>query len=118
MMPSRQNEANGPTHLHPTTDDPTRYRVASELETWKLKDPIERVRVYLARNGLADSAFFEQIDEEAAKLGARVREECRTMPDPTPLSLFDHVYTEKNAIVDAERAQYAAYLDSFEEAAR
>jgi 2-oxoisovalerate dehydrogenase E1 component alpha subunit len=120
-------EGQGPTLIeaftyrmgaHTTTDDPTRYRVASELETWKLKDPIERVRVYLARTGLADSAFFEQIDEEAAKLGARIREECRAMPDPAPLSAFDHVYTGKNAIVDAERAQFAAYLDSFEEAAR
>jgi 2-oxoisovalerate dehydrogenase E1 component alpha subunit len=103
---------------HTTTDDPTRYRVASELETWKLKDPIERVRVYLARSGQADSCFFEQVDSEAAQLGARVREGCRAMPEPEPLSMFDHVYTGENAILDAERAQYAAYLDTFEEAAR
>ena len=103
---------------HTTTDDPTRYRVASELETWKLKDPIERVRVYLARSGQADSSFFEQVDEEAAKLGAHVREACRLLPDPAPLSMFDHVYTGENAILDAERTQYAAYLDTFEEAAR
>ena len=30
---------------HTTSDDPTRYRVAAELEAWKLKDPIERVTV-------------------------------------------------------------------------
>jgi 2-oxoisovalerate dehydrogenase E1 component subunit alpha len=103
---------------HTTTDDPTRYRVASELQMWKLKDPIERVRVYLAHSGQADSSFFERVDEEAAQLGARVREGCRAMPDPAPLSMFDHVYTSESAILDAERAQYAAYLDSFEEAAR
>jgi 2-oxoisovalerate dehydrogenase E1 component alpha subunit len=103
---------------HTTTDDPTRYRVASELQMWKLKDPIERVRVYLARSGQADSSFFEQVDEESAKLGAHVREACRLMPDPAPLSMFDHVYTSESAILDAERAQYAAYLDTFEEAAR
>jgi 2-oxoisovalerate dehydrogenase E1 component alpha subunit len=103
---------------HTTTDDPTRYRVASELQMWKLKDPIERVRVYLARSGQADSSFFEEVDEEAAKLGAHVRDACRLMPDPAPLSMFDHVYTGESAILDAERAQYAAYLDTFEEAAR
>src|SRR5262249_42487093 len=27
---------------HTTTDDPTRYRLAAELEAWKLKDPVER----------------------------------------------------------------------------
>ena len=103
---------------HTTTDDPTRYRVASELETWKLKDPIERVKSYLARSGQADSGFFETVNAEADELGTRVREACRAMPDPAPLSLFDHVYSGPHAIVDAERAQYAAYLDSFEEAAR
>ena len=103
---------------HTTTDDPTRYRVASELETWKLKDPIERVKSYLARTGQADSGFFETVSAESDELGARVREACRAMPDPAPLSLFDHVYSGPHAIVDTERAQYAAYLDSFEEAAR
>ena len=34
---------------HTTSDDPTRYRLADELELWKLKDPIERVRVHLVR---------------------------------------------------------------------
>jgi 2-oxoisovalerate dehydrogenase E1 component alpha subunit len=100
---------------HTTTDDPTRYRVASELQMWKLRDPIERVKSYLARSGQADGAFFEQVDGEAAELGAHIREECRAMPDPAPLSVFDHVYTSESAILDAERAQYAAYLDAFEE---
>jgi 2-oxoisovalerate dehydrogenase E1 component alpha subunit len=103
---------------HTTTDDPTRYRVASELETWKLKDPIERVKSYLARSGEADAAFFEQVETEADELGKHIREACRAMPDPEPLSIFDHVYTAENAIVDAERAQFAAYLEQFEEAAR
>ena len=34
---------------HTTSDDPSRYRLADELELWKLKDPIERVRVNLVR---------------------------------------------------------------------
>ena len=44
---------------HTTSDDPTRYRLGDDVETWKLKDPIERVRVHLTRNGLADQAFFD-----------------------------------------------------------
>jgi 2-oxoisovalerate dehydrogenase E1 component alpha subunit len=53
-------EGQGPTLIeaftyrmgaHTTTDDPTRYRLASELEVWKLKDPIERVRAYLVPTG-------------------------------------------------------------------
>jgi pyruvate dehydrogenase E1 component alpha subunit len=99
---------------HTTTDDPTRYRLASELEMWKLKDPIERVRAYLVRTGQAEPEFFAEVDAEAKQVGARVREACRNMPDPPPLAIFDHVYAEQTSILRAEREQYAAYLDTFE----
>jgi pyruvate dehydrogenase E1 component alpha subunit len=98
---------------HTTTDDPTRYRLASELEAWKLKDPVERVKAYLSRSGLADAAFFEAIDAEADEIGRTVRNGCLSMPDPQPLAIFDNAYAEPNALLATERAQYAAYLDTF-----
>jgi pyruvate dehydrogenase E1 component alpha subunit len=116
-------EGQGPTLIeaftyrmgaHTTTDDPTRYRLASELEMWKLRDPIERVRAYLVRGGLAEPEFFATVEAEAKQVGARVREACRTMADPPPLAMFDHVYAEPTAILRQEREQYAAYLESFE----
>ena len=115
-------EGQGPTLIeaftyrmgaHTTTDDPTRYRLASELEMWKLRDPIERVRAYLVRTGQAEPDFFADVEAEAKQVGARVREACRTMPDPPPLAIFDNVYAEPTAILRAERDQYAAYLDTF-----
>jgi len=115
-------EGQGPTLIeaytyrmgaHTTTDDPTRYRLASELEMWKLRDPIERVRAYLVRTGLAEPDFFAEVDAEARQIGARVREACRTMPDPPPLAIFENVYTEPTSVLRAEQEQYAAYLDSF-----
>ena len=122
-------EGQGPTLIeaytyrmgaHTTTDDPTRYRLASELEAWKLKDPVERVKAYLVRTGSADAAFFEQIDAEATQVGRHIRRACLEMPDPAPLSMFDNVYAEPTALLREEREQYAAYLDSFvpEEAAQ
>jgi 2-oxoisovalerate dehydrogenase E1 component alpha subunit len=122
-------EGQGPTLIeaftyrmgaHTTTDDPTRYRLASELEAWKLKDPIERVKAYLVRTGSADPAFFEGIEAEADQLGRHIRQACRAMPDPEPLAIFENVYAEPNALLQSERQQYAAYLDSFtgEEAPR
>ena len=122
-------EGQGPTLIeaytyrmgaHTTTDDPTRYRLASELEAWKLKDPVERVKAYLVRTGSADAAFFEQIDAEATQVGRHIRRACLEMPDPAPPSMFDNVYAEPTALLREEREQYAAYLDSFvpEEVAR
>jgi pyruvate dehydrogenase E1 component alpha subunit len=36
------------------------------------------------------------------------------MPDPEPLSMFDHIYVEEHPLVEAERAEFAAYSASFE----
>src|SRR5690349_23774516 len=116
-------EGQGPTFIeaftyrmgaHTTTDDPTRYRLATELEAWKLKDPIERVKAYLVRTGAADPAFFEAIDAEAVEVGRHVRQGCLSMPDPQPLAIFENIYSEPNALLDEEREQFAAYLDTFE----
>jgi 2-oxoisovalerate dehydrogenase E1 component alpha subunit len=115
-------EGQGPTLIeaftyrmgaHTTTDDPTRYRLAAELESWKLKDPIERVKAYLIRSELADREFFEAVDAEADRLGVRVRRSCLEMPDPEPAAMFENVYAGPHALIDAEREQFAAYLDSF-----
>jgi 2-oxoisovalerate dehydrogenase E1 component alpha subunit len=100
---------------HTTTDDPTRYRLKAEEESWKLKDPIERVKAYLVRNDLADPAFFDEIDAEAKKYAADLRKACLALPDPQPLDIFEHVYAEKHPLMTEEQEQFAAYLASFEE---
>jgi 2-oxoisovalerate dehydrogenase E1 component alpha subunit len=101
---------------HTTSDDPTRYRLASDLEVWKLRDPIERMKAYLSRNGMADGAFFEALDREADELAAHVRNGCLTMPDPAPLTMFDDVYVEPTPELERQRREFGAYLESFEEA--
>ena len=122
-------EGQGPTLIeaftyrmgaHTTTDDPTRYRLSAELESWKLKDPIERVRQYLIRSELADMPFFDTVAAEADQVGARIRKACQEMPGPPPSSMFDNVYAGAHALLASERDQFEAYLDSFadEEAAR
>ena len=99
---------------HTTSDDPTRYRLASDLEAWRLKDPIERVRSFLWRQQLADQSYFDGVEAEAETLAVRLREGCRSMPDPVPDRMFDQVYAEPHPLVEAERAELAEYLDSFE----
>jgi pyruvate dehydrogenase E1 component alpha subunit len=116
---------NGPTFIeaftyrmgaHTTSDDPTRYRVAAEVDVWKERDPIVRLRTHLVANGMADEDFFAGIDAEADELAVHVREGCLTMPDPKPLDLFEHVYVDDHPLVDEERKTFAAYLDSFADA--
>jgi 2-oxoisovalerate dehydrogenase E1 component alpha subunit len=119
----RAREGQGPTLVeaytyrmgaHTTTDDPTRYRLSDDVERWKLKDPIARVEVYLKRNGLADQAFFDDVAAEADQLGHRLREGCKALADPQPMSMFDHVYAEETEELRMQREGFASYLESFE----
>jgi 2-oxoisovalerate dehydrogenase E1 component alpha subunit len=119
----RARDGQGPTFVeaytyrmgaHTTTDDPTRYRLSDDVERWRLKDPIERVRAYLQRNGLGDPDFFDAVAGEADDLGARLRAGVQQLADPSPLSIFDHVYAEMTPELEEQRAGFAAYLDSFE----
>jgi pyruvate dehydrogenase E1 component alpha subunit len=119
----RARDGQGPTLVeaytyrmgaHTTTDDPTRYRLSDDVERWKLKDPIARLEVYLKRNGWADESFFADVADEAAQLGATLREGIKAMPDPEPLRIFDNVYAEMTEELAAQRAEFAAYLQTFE----
>ena len=120
---NRAREGSGPTLVeaytyrmgaHTTSDDPTRYRLSSELEAWKLKDPIERVQVHLSRNGHADHTFFDEIDREADELAAHVRQGCLDLPEPDPRRIFDYVHAEKTPELAEQQRGFAAYLASFE----
>jgi 2-oxoisovalerate dehydrogenase E1 component alpha subunit len=100
---------------HTTSDDPTRYRANDEVEHWRTRDPIQRLRAYLVREDLADEAFFAGIEAEADRLAGEIRAACLGLADPDPMTMFDYVYTEPHAQVTAERAALAGYLGGFAE---
>lgn len=98
---------------HTTTDDPTRYRLSEDVETWKLRDPLRRVEAYLRRNGLVEESFFTDLEVEADELGERMRSGCKALPDPDPLTIFDRVFDEPTDELLAQRAEVEAHLSSF-----
>ncbi|MBH1934677.1 pyruvate dehydrogenase (acetyl-transferring) E1 component subunit alpha [Streptomyces sp. AV19] len=98
---------------HTTSDDPTRYRRDEERELWEAKDPILRLRRHLEREGYADEEFFAALEAESDALAKRVRDTVRTMPDPEDTAIFENIYADGHALVDEERAQFAAYQAQF-----
>jgi len=101
---------------HTTSDDPNRYRDKAELENWRAKDPIERVRRLLEREGLLDDDAAAEVAHAADRVAALLREGCTTTPDPLPESLFDHVYADPHPLISEQRAALTAHLASFETA--
>jgi len=116
-------EGQGPTFIeaftyrmgaHTTSDDPSRYRLASEMEEWKLRDPIARLKAHLSRSGAADADFFAAVDAEGDELAARIRKGTLEMADPVGTEIFDHVYAEQTAELTAQRAEFVSYHAGFE----
>ncbi|MFD6756878.1 pyruvate dehydrogenase (acetyl-transferring) E1 component subunit alpha [Micromonospora gifhornensis] len=100
---------------HTTTDDPSRYRPPAELDVWRLRDPIDRVRTHLRHSGGADDGFFAEVDAEAEEIAADVRRRCLALPDPDPALIWAHVYAAEHPLLDDERAAFAAQLAGREE---
>ena len=98
---------------HTTSDDPTRYRLASDLEAWKLKDPLERMKSFLYKQQLVDGEFFAQLQADADALAARIRKGCLEMPDPDPSAMFTHVYAETTPLLQEQQASFEAYQAGF-----
>jgi pyruvate dehydrogenase E1 component alpha subunit len=79
---------------HSTSDDPTRYRSDAEVESWKKKDPVDRLAKHLRKLGMIDDAFEAKLDETlGAEIGAVVKE-IEAFPPPPRESLFQDVYAD------------------------
>ncbi|MBX3227989.1 MAG: thiamine pyrophosphate-dependent dehydrogenase E1 component subunit alpha [Labilithrix sp.] len=79
---------------HSTSDDPTRYRTDAEVESWKRKDPVDRLAKHLRALGAIDDASERALDEELTAEIAACITRVENLPPPPRASLFDDVYAE------------------------
>jgi 2-oxoisovalerate dehydrogenase E1 component alpha subunit len=97
---------------HTTSDDSSRYRSDDEVESWRLRDPIDRFRRHLLGEDLLDDAVESAIHAEAEEAAAAVRSEIYDAPHGDPLEVFDHVYVDPRGFFEEQRAQLRAELDA------
>ncbi|MGM7699218.1 thiamine pyrophosphate-dependent dehydrogenase E1 component subunit alpha [Microbacterium sp. A84] len=99
---------------HTTSDDPTKYRTSEEEQSWEKRDPITRMRAFLAGKG-ASASFFEDVDAEASDAAEDLRVRTLALESPTANLIFDHVYSEPHPLMDEQRAWREQYEASFEQ---
>ncbi|MDR6692359.1 pyruvate dehydrogenase E1 component alpha subunit [Microbacterium sp. 1154] len=99
---------------HTTSDDPTRYRDAAEVEHWAQRDPIARLEAYLRAEGMLDDSGMAEVARAADALAAEVRAACIGATTRAPETIFDHVYAEPHAGLAQQRAEYVEYLAGFD----
>jgi pyruvate dehydrogenase E1 component alpha subunit len=80
---------------HSTSDDPRAYRPAELVEPWKKKDPILRLRRFLARRNVLDDAADAALRDEVREEIQRALAAAEAYPAKPPVdTLFEHVYAE------------------------
>ncbi|MFP5290024.1 MAG: pyruvate dehydrogenase (acetyl-transferring) E1 component subunit alpha [Actinomycetes bacterium] len=117
----RAHRGDGPTFIeavtyrmgpHTTSDDPSRYVDPLQREEWAAKDPIARVEAHLRQSGVLTDAIAASVAAKADEVAAEFRAGCLALPNPAPLSVFDHVYAEPHTGIARQRSQQEAYLRS------
>jgi pyruvate dehydrogenase E1 component alpha subunit len=77
---------------HTTADDATRYRTNEEVESWKAKDPISRMRSFMLKEGHLSQEDADRIQKEAEELIQSEIKEYENFDKPNPLNMFANNY--------------------------
>ena len=70
------------------------YRTREDVERWKARCPIHRLRRLILEDGLADDAELAAIDEEVEAQIVEAIAFAESSPWPDPATAADHVYAE------------------------
>ena len=79
---------------HTTADDARRYRDEEEVELWKTRDPLNRMREYLKGKKLWNDSKQAELQERAEKTVAEAVERAETIEAPELSDIFNWTFAE------------------------
>ncbi len=89
---------------HSSSDDPTRYRDAAEVEAWEKRDPVERFGRYLRGRDLWDDAREQELQDRIAQEVNAAIKEAEAAAAPPPETLITDVYAEPTPQLEEQLA--------------
>ncbi len=87
---------------HTTADDPTRYRSDEEGAHWEERDPLERVRLLLERQGAWSQEWQEDLERQASNVIESAVDWAESVPEPTFEEMLSRMYAEPTAPLRAQ----------------
>ncbi len=76
------------------TGDPQVYRTKEEVDAWKEKCPIKRLRNHLLENKISTEEEIQKIDEEVIAAVEYAEKFALESPEPDPSTAMDYVFYE------------------------
>ena len=112
----RARNGDGPTFIeavtyrrlgHSSSDDPTKYRDEAEVKVWEKRDPVDRFRTYLQKQGLWDDEKETAFKEDIAQRVNDAITAAEANGPPEDETLITDVYAQ---VTDQQKEQLAEVL--------
>jgi pyruvate dehydrogenase E1 component alpha subunit len=110
----KAREGKGPTFIemytyrvadHTTSDDAKRYRDPKEVEEWKNKDPIDRLRKYMKKKKWWSESYEKKINADLEKkINDAVKKSESVEPQP-PTSIVDFIFEKLTPNLEEQRKE-------------
>jgi 2-oxoisovalerate dehydrogenase E1 component len=81
-------------YSHSFSDDDRLYRPKSELEADSLRDPLQKMQMFLLREGILDAEAINRLEKQVDEEVRQAAERALRAPFPEPESIPLHVYSE------------------------
>lgn len=94
---------------HTTSDDYKHYRQEEEVEQWRKKDPVDRLRKFMQRKGFWSDKDEEEAWNHAKELVEESVAEYEALDDPAPEEFFDHLYEKLPLLIEEQKAEFVKY---------
>ena len=95
---------------HSSSDDPTRYRSDVEVDTWRKRDTLERVRHYLRHKGWYDESEDARLHKLAEEEVSRAIEAAEHAGPPSWETMLEDVFAEMTPLQQMQHDDLKAYL--------
>ncbi len=79
---------------HSSADDQKKYRDQNEVEAWRKKEPIERLKKFLQSKGLWNEKFEQDIMAEATQTAEKAVADAENIQPQELGELFENVFSE------------------------
>jgi pyruvate dehydrogenase E1 component alpha subunit len=112
----RARKGDGPTFIeavtyrrlgHSSSDDPSKYRDEAEVKAWEQRDPVDRFRTYLQKQGLWDDAKEAAFKDDIAQRVNDAISAAEANGPPADETLITDVYAQ---VTDQQKEQLADVL--------
>lgn len=77
---------------HTTADDASRYRPKEEVEMWRPKDPLLRLKLYMEKKGLLTDAYQKEMEDASKSAVDEAVKTAEAIPHPEPKDMFAYTY--------------------------